>query len=217
MESSSHRGYARRTVLAGIGGVVLSSLATQPVAGQETPVAARAVIPEPEQFAVDDIAGFFLHVDPDTSPSRAQVADACGYADWPSEGTRAYDVWLVDRTGEEYASEPLTLYVPDRRSVPAGGLYVINRVQQCDGSYVGIEIEQLNAGDGPFLEGSFTTTTDPETVADTEAGDDQEIAADPGTTEQGAGGTTTGSGPGFGILATLAGLAGGGWLARRRD
>ncbi|MFD1586704.1 hypothetical protein ACFR9U_06890 [Halorientalis brevis] len=195
--------HSRRTVLRHLGiGVGALAASTGPAAAQEQGITSRAVIPEQEQFPVEELPGFFIHVNPDTAPLKAQVSDQCEYATWPPEQSRSYDVWLIGRKANEHGSQKTTLYVADDRTIPGGALYVVNNATQCAAGYVGIQIEQLNR-EGSGVLGTRNAEADPA------AG----VAAEDG----GSGDDSTGVfGPGFGVLGALSGLLGGGWLAHRR-
>jgi hypothetical protein len=190
---------ARRTVLAGVGSAVGALAASGSVAAQERGVTARAALPAADEYADSDLAGFFVHVDPAPDPVQAPLAEECEYANWPREETMAYEVLLIDRKDDDHFSTQTRLYIPDSRTVPEGGLYVINGVTECAGSYIGIEIEQLYANVSVVGEVS-------------PSGDG--AADDPG----GGGETTATDGAGLGVLTALAGLGGAGALSRwRRD
>ncbi|WP_424017360.1 hypothetical protein ACOZ4N_15980 [Halorientalis pallida] len=192
-----HTGVSRRTVLAGLGSAgLLAATGTAVGQAQSEGITTRAAVPEAEEYDTASLAGFFVHVDTDPDPIQAPLAEECGYADWPRDETMAYEVLLIDRKDTDHFATETRVYVPDDRSIPSGGLFVINEVEQCPGSYVGVELEQI-AADASVLD-------------DVTPGGD--AAADPGAT-----GTTAADGPGLGVLTALSGLAGAGALARWVD
>ncbi|WP_336001534.1 hypothetical protein [Halorientalis halophila] len=189
---------SRRTVLAGLGATVGLAGATGSALGQDEGVTARAALPQTQEYQVESLPGYFIHVDPDPDPVQAPLAEECEYANWPREETMAYEVLLIDRKDDDHWSTETAMYVPDDRSVPAGGLYVINDVERCAGSYVGVEVEEMVA--------------DVSVLGEVAGNVDAGAAEDrPETTQTG------GDGTGFGLLAGLSGLAGAGALARWRD
>jgi PGF-CTERM protein len=197
---------SRRAVLRGLGaglGAGIGSVAVPGTAAarQEQGYTTPAVIVDIPEFDVEVLPGFFIHVDSRTNPSDATVADACDYPDWPPEESLAYDIWLIGRKANAQGSNRTTLYVSDDRSIPGGALYIVNNATRCSENYIGIQIEQINAGgSGPFTPRSYAEET-PTEGAEQGDGDD---------------GDTGVFGPGFGIGGALAGLLGGGWLAHRR-
>lgn len=142
---SDDSAHSRRALLRALGiGVGALAVPTGTAAAQEQGITARAVIPEQEEFDAEVLPGFFIHVNPNTEPLKAQVSDQCEYATWPPEQSRSYDVWLIGRKANAQSSQKTTLYVADDRTIPRGALYVVNNATKCAGGYVGIQIEQLN-------------------------------------------------------------------------
>ncbi|WP_415379166.1 PGF-CTERM sorting domain-containing protein [Halosimplex sp. TS25] len=202
----------RRSMLAGTGvaigagavGAAGFAGASGVAAGQITEAAA---IPEVTRWENDNIAGFMIHVGGSTSPAQVRIAEDCdvpGSDTWPPDTMLAYEVHLINRKTEGTPEEEeTTLYIGDSAEVAPGTLYIINRFNRCGSGFVGVTLEQIGRSD-----------IEVDGEADGGAGGGQATVA---TTEPGDGGGFGSSGPGFGALAALAGLAGGGALLRWRD
>jgi len=204
--------HSRRAVLRGLGiGAGALAVSAGTASAQEQGITSRAVIPEQEQFDPEVLPGFFIHVNPDTAPLKAQVSDQCEYATWPPEQSRSYDVWLIGRKANAQGSQKTTLYVADDRTIPGGALYVVNNATKCADGYVGIQIEQLNR-EGSGVLGTRNAEAEPAADVAAEDGGDGGGGGDSGDADD----STGVFGPGFGVLGALAGLLGGGWLAHRR-
>lgn len=156
-------------------------------------------IPDPAKWGDDtDFAGFMIHVGGSLSPERERVAADCelaGSDTWPPDEMLAYDAQLINRKDDATEQAETTLYVGETANVTAGKLYIVNRFDRCDGGFLGVSLEQIGLSDVNV------------------AGDGQPTA---GTTTADEGGSGA-FGPGFGPLAAVAGLLGGGALLRRRD
>ncbi|MFB6083367.1 MAG: hypothetical protein ABEJ94_03885 [Halorientalis sp.] len=188
---------SRRTLLAGVGSAAGLAAATGSAVAQDKPqgITTRAAIPAAdEEYDAGNLPGYFVHVYPNPNPVQAPLSEECAYANWPRDRTMTYEVLVIDRAGTEQFSTKTRLYVPQSRDIPRGGLFVINDVHECAGSYIGIELEQLSA--------------DATVKADLGNVGAESTASSPAR-------TTDGDGAGLGILAALSGLAGLGALAHR--
>lgn len=204
----------RRSVLAGsaatlgagsvgVGGLAAASGAA---AGQATEV---AVIPEVSRWPDANLAGFMVHVGGETTPTETSSTENCDHEGWPPEEILAYDATLINRKEGDTPEESTTLYIGGSVDVPGGALYLINTFVEC-GDYVGVNLEQV----GQFTGGDDGAgATDVGPVADVEEDERPDVR----TTEADGGGGFGAVGPGFGPLATVAGLLGGGALLRWRD
>lgn len=126
----------------------------------------------------------------------------CDFEDWPPDEVERYEARLVDRKGDG-TEEDTTLWVSADVEIEDDDSFLINQHEDCgDGDFVGVELEDMgeqNGGEGGRAE---------ENVEDFEEGS-------PTGEDGGVGAATPESGPGFGVLAALAGAAGfGGLLAR---
>ena len=177
--------HSRRAVLSGVGAALgCAVLGSRDVRARTT---TKAVIADGDETE-NDMTGFFVHVGDSTSPTEAQVATDCSFADWEAD-TVAYDVTLVDRADPEYAEYERTVYVPDTTDIPPGSLFVVNSQERCTDGYVGVRLERL--------------------------GSDQLEAALSGDIDTAAADGSSASGPGFGVVGALAALVGWGALSDR--
>ncbi|MFC7196680.1 PGF-CTERM sorting domain-containing protein [Halosimplex aquaticum] len=121
---------------------------------------------------------------------------------WPPETMLAYDAQIINAKGEGAPEEEeTTLYIGESVDVAPGQLYIINRFNRCGSGFVGVTLEQIGRSD---------VGANPDDAGN---GQGTVTTADPDGGGEGFGG----SGPGFGPLAALAGLLGGGALLRWRD
>ena len=208
MSGHSDRGespvrHSRRAVLAG----TVTTLTA--VTGLTTRAAGRqgtvpAVIPKPDRWADENLAGFMIHVGPTTDPTELAAAESCDFADWPPETTLAYDATLINRKQGDTPEKNTVLYASDETSIPAGALFLINTFTTCESDYVGVNLEQIGRYDvGPG------SASDYGPVADVE---EDERPNEPTNTSGSSGAVASG----FGVLAALAGTLAGVWL-RLRD
>ncbi|ELZ29127.1 hypothetical protein C475_02884 [Halosimplex carlsbadense 2-9-1] len=188
----------RRSVLAksaatlGAGAVAAGGfVGTSDVAAAQ--VTEAGAIPEPTKWTDGtNFAGFMVHVGGSLSPEQERVAADCelvGSDTWPPDEMLAYDAQLINRKDDSTEQAETTLYIGETADVTAGKLYIVNRFNRCDSDFLGVSLEQIGLS---------------------------EVNVDVETTEPGEGGSGA-FGPGFGPLATVAGLLGGGALLNRRD
>ncbi|MFB6163691.1 MAG: hypothetical protein ABEJ31_00875 [Haloarculaceae archaeon] len=145
--SAGYLGIHLTEVSGGMTGAAADPLAPPPAPARtrQSPdytITTKALIPMPQQYTHSQLPGIFVHLAAELDPLQAQVADRCGYGDWPPGQTRAYDARLID-VKDESTAVSTTLYVPDRRDLDGGELYVINDVERCPSGYVGLQIEQI--------------------------------------------------------------------------
>lgn len=154
----------------------------------DTPITTQAAIREPEEID-QELLGFWVHLARELDPYEASVADRCPAVPWPDREGMAFDAMLIDRQAEPEQLQ-ITVFLHEAVDVGPGDLYVVNGSEECEGEYMALALEQIGAPN---------------------------IQVGPRATDLGGGAPTTeGDGPGMGALAGLAGLLGGGWLARRR-
>jgi PGF-CTERM protein len=157
----------------------------------------RAVIPEQQQYD-QTVTGFWIHIGPEVDPVESSVDDDCEFVDWSDEETLAYDAFLIDRSAEPNEQQ-ITLYLHERFDIEAGTLFIVNNQTQCQSGYLGITIEQVGMDIAALRRREGATPTGDQAEA---GGEGDGAAAD---------------GPGFGVVSSLAGVAGAGWLLRRRQ
>jgi len=164
-------------------------------------VTEAAAIPRPAQWGDDtNFAGFMIHVGGSLSPEQERVAADCELISsdtWPPDEMLAYDAQLINRKDDSTEQAETTLYIGEAADVTPGKLYIVNRFNRCDSDFLGVSLEQIGLS---------------EVNVDVEA-DERPNAETTGVSEGGSGAF----GPGFGLVASLAGLLGGGALLRRRD
>lgn len=165
--------------------------------GDGDPLVNGVIIEQPEYD--QPITGFWIHLAEEIDPRVASVDDECDYVSWANDEQRAYDALLIDRTADPQ-QQPITLYLHERVDVMSGGLYIVNTVHPCQSGYLGVELERVGADLVTLWADDLGTATPRE-----EGGGG---GVDPGTPE---------TGPGFGLLGGVAGLAGLGWLLRDGD
>lgn len=160
----------------------------------------RALLIPPEAWD-RSFEGFFVHAGGTVDPVSAAGSDACEYADWPDQETRAYDVTLIEQEELLEDTEPTTLYVRNDVDVPPGALFMIMEVNECpESSYRGVYLQRVGMRNIPRRE------------PQSEPGDVQVGV----TNETDETDTPGAGGPGFGVLGTVAALAGAGGLLGRR-
>ncbi|QLH80731.1 hypothetical protein [Halosimplex pelagicum] len=206
-------GVSRRRVLRGVGGLGASAVGAGAVAGASGVASAQitqaAAIPEVARWENENLAGFMIHVGGSTSPTQVRVAEGCvppGSDTWPPDEMLAYDAMVINRKLGDTPEAETTLYIGGSVEVLPGQLYLISRFNRCDDGFVGVSLEQIGRSDVSAGPGQQATNRP---VADVE---EDERPRDLGTTQ-----TPDATGPGFGLLASFAGLLGGGALLRRRD
>ncbi|WP_123537048.1 hypothetical protein [Halosimplex salinum] len=204
-------GTTRRSVLAAGAGVLGAGAVSAGALTRSSGVAAAqiteaAAIPTPERWSDANLAGFMIHVGGSIDSEQSQQAADCqvvGSDTWPPDEMLAFDAQLIDRKDDSTAEEETTLYIGASSDVEPGKLYIINRFNRCE-DFVGVSLEQIGRADVNVEIDDRTT--------DTPADADQPDGA---TTESEDGGFGA-VGPGFGPLAGLIGLLGGGALLARR-
>lgn len=164
-------------------------------------VTETAIIPGPEPWADDNLAGFMIHVGGSQSPVETRVAADCDYRDWPPDTITAYEATIINRKVSGTPQQEINLHISDAVTVSRGALYLINQFERCENGYVGVQLEQIGLRDVSLTNESDAPVVDVE--------DDER----PNT---GTGGQSV-VGPGFGALATVGGLLGAGLLARLRE
>lgn len=196
----------RRSVLArGAATLGTGAVAAGGVVGASGVTAAQiteaAAIPEPTKWSEGtNFAGFMIHVGGSLSPEQERVATDCdvvGSDTWPPDEMLAYDARLINRKDESTEQAETTLYIGESADVTAGKLYIINRFNRCDSDFLGVTLEQIG-----LSEVNVNVEEDERPNAATTAADD---------------GGSGAFGPGFGPVATVAALLGGGALLRRRN
>jgi len=204
---------SRRDVLGGVATLGASAVGAGTLAGASGVASAQitqaAAIPEVTRWENENLAGFMIHVGGATSPAQVRAAEGCvapGSDTWPPDEMLAYDAMLINRKLGDTPEAETTLYIGASVEVLPGQLYLINRFDRCDSGFVGVSLEQIgrsdvSAGSGQQANGG--------PVADVE---EDERPRDLGTTQ-----TPDATGPGFGVVASLVGLLGGGALLRSRD
>lgn len=172
--------WSRRSVLAAMGGVAtVGSTALAPrVAAQIT---RQLVIPAAEEFAEDEgYLGYFVHVGDEAADDdvNPEDVDGCEFADWPPDGIQTYNGTLIDRIQEDHRQVPTQVFAATNADIETGSLWVVNRKMTCPDHYVGLEVEQVGAAFGNVSEDTGTPGTDANPIGQ----------------------------PGFGPVATVAGL-----------
>lgn len=203
-EGDASRQYTRRAALA-TGAALLAGSAGVAGRASAQQVTGYGLIPEPERWTNENLAGFIIHLGPTLEPGTpGDVPSNCEDQDWPPETISVYDGMLVNRKEGDTPEESTNLLVDAESEFRPGQLFLINTFDQCEGgNYVAVELEQI----GYAVEG---TATGP--VADVE--EDQRPNED--TTEGGEG--SGAMGPGFDLFGAVAAATGlGGWLAWRRQ
>jgi len=186
----------RRTVLTGaaasLGGATLSA---STASGQIT---INAVIPRPERWADQNLAGFMIHLGPTLDPEDVDTMPDCTFEGWPPEEIDVYDAALINRRQADTPEEEISLFVGADQDIGAGELFLINTFEECESDHFRLELE----GIGRRFQG---TASGP--AAEPEGVDVEE------TTRSEA------FGPGFGVVQALLAAAGLGGLSAwlRRD
>lgn len=174
--------WSRRAVLAAAGGTATAgAVALAPTASAR--ISRRIVIPSREGFVGDEgYTGYFLHVGGATSGgvSAGDLA-GCEFSDWPPEGIQRHEGELIDRIQQDHRQTQVRLFTAKGADVQPGTLWVINRVRNCPDDHVGLEVEQVGAAFGNVSEDDGNTETDANPIGQ----------------------------PGFGPVATVAGLLAG--------
>lgn len=120
------------------------------------------VIPAAEDFAGDEgYTGYFVHVGDESETDDVGPNDVagCEFPDWPPEGIQAFNGTLLDRIQEDHRQVPTKVYAAKRATVSTGSLWVINRIRNCPGEHVGLEVEQVGAAFGNVSEDATSTET----------------------------------------------------------
>jgi hypothetical protein len=184
--------------LGGFGGALDPSSVAGRAVGQETEtpdsaITTVAAVRDQEEFD-QELTGFWIHMAAQLEPYEASVADQCAEIPWSDQEAMAFDAQLIDRQAEPRQSR-VTVFLHDAVEVNSGDLFIVNEVTACEGPYTVLRLEQIGAdaiGVGPSNEANSPTA------------------------DGGGGVEPTGeSGPGLGVLGTVAALLGGGWLAGR--
>lgn len=158
------------------------------------------VVPSPERWADENLAGFLIHVGPEPSPESPATPPECEFEDWPPGEISRYNATLVNRKQDDTPEEDTTLFVDADVTVAPGQLYLISSFGRCESRYVGLALEQIGRTDVAGGEGGPVVDVEEDEQPNTETADGTGVV-----------------GPGFGTLTALAGAAGlGGWLAKRR-
>lgn len=181
--------WTRRAVLAAAGGA--STVALAPTASAR--LTRRMVVPRAKDFAGSEgYDGYFVHVGGVSVNSvDPQRLSGCELSNWPPGGIQAFNGTLIDRIEKDHDQVPTQVYTAKSADISRGSLWVVNRVRNCPGDYVGFEVEQVGAAVGNVSADTETTGT---------AGTDANPIGQPG----------------FGLIAGVAGtLAGAAALARR--
>jgi len=190
-------GYRRRTVLAGLASgaaVAVGAGTTSAAIDGEAPQ--TVFVPAVSEFE-DEYEGQFLTIEgpleSDGSPDA--IHDACGDVPWSTEQTVSKVGQLSDRRSDRPLSVRLPIYVNDAQSnLVEDALFVVSDANPCEGEYVRLDVEWVTTRSlvgkpaGPVAAGG-----------------------------EGAAQTDGSDGPGLGVLAGLAGLAGGILALWRRD
>lgn len=190
--------YTRRSILRG-GAASIGAFAAIPGVVTGRQVTQTAVIPSPEPWADDNLAGFMIHVGGSQSPVESNEAE-CDYENWPPEQPVAYEATIINRKDAETPEQDINLFIAEDVDIPPGALYLINTFERCESGYIGVQIERIGRRDVQLSNASDAP------VADVE--DDSRP-----NTQTGPSGAI---GPGFGALAAIAAVVGGGLLARLR-
>jgi hypothetical protein len=105
----------------------------------------------------------------------------------PPDGFEAYNGSLIDKQGDDpVTSIPAEVYVPADREISRGALFVVSRQHDCPEGYVGLELEQIGASRVDVSTATQGAATPAPSPTDGESS----------------------AGPGFGVVGSLAGLAG---------
>lgn len=189
---------SRRAVLAaGAAGVGALLGVPGPASAQSVDV---GLIPTPDRWREENLAGFMIHTGEEVDPDEADVDANCDVPGWPPDETQEYDVSLLNRKVEEMPQLETSLYAgPDLEAQP-GDLFLINTFRHCESDHVAVELEQIGR--------EVSEDVHPEAVNQ---------PASPSPDDGGGGGVTPDTGPGFGLVGALAGLAGLGWLLGREE
>lgn len=174
--------WSRRTVLAAAGGTATAcAVALAPTASAR--LTRRMVAPAKEEFVGGEgYTGYFLHVGGKSSDGvSAQELSGCEFSDWPPDGIESYDGELIDRIQQDHRQTRTRVFTAKGADVQPGTLWVINRVRNCPDDHVGLEVEQVGAAFGNVSEDDPNTETDASPIGQ----------------------------PGFGPVATVAGLLAG--------
>lgn len=191
-------GRTRRAVLTGaaasLGGATLFAGTAR---GQIT---TNAVIPTPDRWADENLAGFMIHVGPTLDPESVASTPDCSFEGWPPDEIDVYDAALIDRKQSNTPEIEISLFVGADQEIGAGELFLVNTFEECESDHVSLELE----GIGRRFRG---TASGP--AAERDPGD--EPAGEPTDSEA--------FGPGFGVVQALLAAAGLGglsaWLRRR--
>lgn len=188
----TRRGLLRR---AGAGVGVAATSGVGLATGQETPsLTTRGIVQEQEVYE-QDVTGFWIHLAEELDPAPSGISNYCGFPDWTEEGSNAYDAQMIDRTADP-EQQQIAIYLQEATDVAPGALFIVNESQSCEEGYVGLELERVGAD----LAAVWAQEPGTQTPASDGGG------AQPATGE---------TGPGFGVVSGLAGLAGLGWLLGR--
>lgn len=197
-EDGSQR-YTRRTILRG-GAATVGGVVAIPGLASGRRITQTAVIPSPEDWADENLAGFMIHAGQAQDPVQTREAANCNYENWPPDEIRAYDAQIINRKDADTPEQSINLHIDAEADVPPGALYLINAFERCDNGYIGVSLEQIGQQD------VGGRGSEPPAV-------DVEDDSRPNTQTERSGAI----GPGFGALATIAALVGGGLLARLID
>lgn len=167
----------------------------------EAQIQTRAIIPEVgEPFQGNYVGQFVIFTDPtprqDATP---EVVAECDFANWPPERTRTAQVLLLDRISRD---DPQGVTVEaflneDNPDFSAGNTFIVNRIEDCTGQYLGLVLEDVP-------EKNFQPAEEP--------GNPPLVAESPGPTlsptqDGGGDGDSIAPGqPGFGAIAAGVGL-----------
>lgn len=195
-ETGAQRDVARRAVLAGGAATVAGLVGVAGTASAQ--ITETAVVAVPERWRDENLAGFMIHVGGEADGVRTREAANCGYQDWPPDEILAYDAQLINRKVPETPESNVEFHLPGEVDVTPGALFLVNQFGECPNGYFGVSVERIGQADDELGAGP---------VADVEQ-DER-----PNTASPGAGAI----GPGFGAVATLAGILGAGLLGRWRD
>lgn len=141
----------------------------------------------------------------------------CDFRDWPPDDVERYDVRLVDRKADDATEEDTTLWVSADVEIGRDAQFLVNDHRDCGDGYVGVELEDLGGSGGESGRAEEDVEDFEEGTPAGGNGQDEGAGAETPVVDDG-GAETTEEGPGFGVLAALAGAAGlGGLLSRRSD
>ncbi|MFC7155913.1 hypothetical protein ACFQPA_10650 [Halomarina halobia] len=196
---------SRRALLAGVGATALSAA---PAGAQENGsgdgtngsgydggvddnITTPAILPERPIGENTDYRGVFVHLTSELEDVQVDGIQQCDVTGWDPGNTDVFEVTLINRQGDADRTYASSMYFPREVDLTPGYLFVINNQEPCPNGYLGVEVTEVRA--------------------------EANRRGFAGSPEAGASGGTSGaSGPGFGPVGALGGIAAVGYALARR-